>query len=554
MKFIRRQFEVTLRAATSQQSVPLESVTVNYQLNGIPSARVELGFGQSFTQTVAQELSQATAVLEQWIDTRELIQIVVKTTSSQTTGVGNAGFSPTYSGSTQVIFEGYIDVPSTQITNTAVGYSFNLQHWSRDLTIGSLAAWYALPNQPGQPNLPAIYTTRNASGTNQARVEGIPYKLGLGAGWETQIGDDLWELGQKPVLQSLIDMKYLSGFIENFTDCRDALNKPSSKAGEAIQRITTTNSPLKISSRISASHRTTLIRKLAWGIGMQPLAGYQRVTAWDKILSFCNDLGCVFVPRATDALIIPANFAAKSRGTVIPADELAELAWSSYQQLLIRGAGFIIETPHAMGNASIAQNRAQANPQSGVAPTVVGNYGCYIGSPDPNEGIVHFGTAPYWLENIPNPIALQRQVQLRRGQSGSQPVTNTTAPAPQTPTPAEEHDLHTLYAKFRYLEKNLLNRVIRFSTPFRTDLAPGSLVTLQVPLTRSGIINSPVNLTGTIVALTLSISRNRRQAVTIYQADYTRTSQQLNLNGTADLYAMESHPLFDTYTPAVSIT
>src|SRR5690606_26851633 len=107
----------------------------------------------------------------------------------------------------RVVFEGYIDSPSLQATPTSVGYNLNLQHWTRDLALGTLYMWYALPNQANQPNIPGIYSLSESGQAGYNDTEGIPSRLGLPKSWRETLLDDLWENGQKQVLKNLVVQK-----------------------------------------------------------------------------------------------------------------------------------------------------------------------------------------------------------------------------------------------------------------------------------------------------------------------------------------------------------
>lgn len=558
MTFERNEYEVEIGPAFGPVIYPT-LVTCVYRLNTVPTARVDLAFGEGFEQGDTEELEASLERVAQWAEERTLVQIRYRRTVTNF-DTGNAETQ------NEVIFEGYFFAPTFQLASQGASYTFQMQHWSRDLSLGSLLVDYALPGHPQSAAAQLLYRTQTLGdagligghSAGNLRVEGLAWKLGLEADWYEKIVEDIWAYGQKEILAALLLKQFNAPVSKVLDDCANSINGPSQLAQNALQRIQgpstalgrayTEGVPLKITDTISDSAREILGTQIGDAIGNRSLSSMQRTNAWQQLLSFLKEFGCNFVARPTDAVIVPFNAGIAQPYTVeVVEDEDFEVSWTSFKQIDVRGVGVLTGYSPKLGEASLIK-QLDADLLA---------HGCFLGSQDPDDGMVIYTRPPVWMRDLP-PVRLNTEMARKAARGSGMQVQATGLPEgvqffqePQESTSTEDQtaefrknttkNLYDAYAHMLYLESNLQGQSAKLATYFRTDIAPGSAIRIRLrsPRLTARLGFEVSTLVAIVTSATLAIHRGRH-AVTSYDLNYTRSESQLS----DDRYTLDEHAYF----------
>lgn len=556
MTFIRVEYDVVVQEKDNPEYyIAPQSVVVVYRVQEIPTANVEMAFGETFDSSGIDNQQAWRDLVEKWSNGRTALQIrVIRNELS----VASAA-SPR--ATDQIIFEGYLYVPSLQLQRKGGSYTFQLQHWTRDLTIGSMIVGMARPLHPGNPRVGILNQEPDGADLTASprQLEGIVYRAGLPNNFRSKAADDIWGLVQKPILAALLMRNNQLEFQELFTSCADAMNVPSRVAMAALQRVQGPSPdlgspyrdgavPITLARSMTGEARAQIGEAIASAIGDTAVGSFANTTAWTQIMSFCAQFGLLFVARSEDAVIMPAAYGVSNIYDVeIQEQSLVEVAWSSSQQMTLRGLGMMTRLAEDMNGVDVASRDPKFRP-----------HGCFIRSASAEDGMVAFIQPPSWLDNLP--VGSTVSMAAKRSLAGR--GLNNPPPIDGEPVPGEVEadrlfrgsvmqNIYDAYAKFRFFESELFGRIVRLSTTYRTDIAPGSTVRIRLrPEELTARLNVKAqSLVAMVTGLTLSINRPRRQAVTAMELNYTRTEAQL-----ADpQYNLPQHPLYEQMVPGISL-
>jgi hypothetical protein len=577
MSFERTEYSVVLREArydlkSSQQwnqpslypDIECQSATVVYQVNGLPSAKVELPTGFVWG---SQDAGDASEWLELWAASHTQVEIIVTRSTNNTN-------SSRVTITRECIFTGYLLVPTIELLKSGAGYSFQLQHFFSDLATSSLMISYAMPTHPNASDAANIYKSggveaalpqggdTDPQGTQvNVKLEGIAWQLGLPDGWQTTALDDVWGNIQKPILKALIDKKIISQPLALNGPCRNALNQPSAEAGAALDKIspvpangTTTYSgtygrPLSLAKSIDPAIRGQLGEQIAFAIGNVPVSGYGGQTAWDRIMQFCAEFDLLFVARANDGVIIPATTGLnKPYAVEIYETDYQELGWVASQQIGIRGIGILASMQQTVGGGLGATDDGSVSANGCFIADATAAFGQNRSQHD--FGLIHYQNVPRWMANIPPASLLAAGI---RTGSGSTPFTPASPAGGTAAPPAQSYgDLYTALAHMRYLQAELNGRAIQLGGRYRTDIAPGSLVRVRVDPANLNMKTAlkTENLIGMVTSVTLSVSRSGGRAFTAFQLNYACTESQLSDPN----YTIDAHPFFGDAVKGLPLT
>lgn len=552
MSFERVEFYTRIREVDGSREISPQAVTCVYRLNSIPVARVDLAFGEGFAPGDTEELRGQLDAVQDWIDQRKLLEIVVQRDIND--------FSDRDERLEQVIFQGYLHAPTIDIGRRDGTYTLQMQHWARDLAIGSLKIDYVLPAHPQQEKAAGLYTlpTQNqgVNTFNPKTVEGVAFRASLEPGWERLMIEDLWANGQKEILAGFLTKEFEASFSEFFSGCTESLNRPSLLARRALERIQGPSKtlgspynggvPLRITTEVAPNARFEMGIKIAQHIGGKRLDTMSKTNAWEQIQLFNTQFGCNLCCRPTDAVIMPLNAGYdKPYEVEVLEDDLLEHSWTSFQQLDIRGIGVLSKFQNTSGLGSF------------VATARDMSRGCFIGSDDGDAGVVKYVSPPTWMADLPpagvnTGVARTAMKQLGPNTFRNPPETQSAELRQLSQDMKNNYkNLYDAYAQMLYLETNLQGRTGRFSTQFRVDIAPGS--TIKVNLRKEEMksrIGLDINsLVGLVSSVTLSINRKSRTPVTVFETSYVRTESQLD----DPKYTLGEHAYFDQTIPGLPL-
>lgn len=513
-------------ASDPSKRIRLEGVTVNYGVNMVPSAIIRLPIGQ---QINSDFLSREDPVNPEWFNNKTLLRVGVRIKSSSSTSVKEL-----------VLFEGYADKPNFSVHRQGYELSAQMQHWTRDLSIGSLLAEYAFPRHSDSAQMWSFFYPAASSAQQGGQgvfhsPEAIPRQLGLPANWRQSLPTDIWANGQKPILAFLAGRSLQKGYLRS-TQCADAMNQPPKVAADALQKIqgpgsalgrayTTGVKPLQLRGGRKADSR--LVDTIATTIGYNPLSSYSGSTFWNVIMDFCGQFGLGFIARPTDAFIQPIAIGLNQHyeDRQVLATEFHDGNFSNVSPTPIRG--FVVATQtisHTNIDKVMPDNKPELNPT-----------GCHIASKDPNDGSVLFISPPSWL----SAINFHRQGGNKTGR------TPRGANEPERKDPVQPAsglpDLLNEYAQLRYTEERLRNRVCQISCEISELPSPGSTIAVTLPQQVHQYMPDLKSIIGVVTQISATTDRTANRMLATVALSGVRTLDEYNKGQ----YSSNGHPLFD---------
>lgn len=522
---VHQRYEIQLYLASDPfKRIRLESFTVNYGLNMIPSAIARLPAGESMSRA----LSDSDADFDPaWLDGRTLLRIgAIVTEKSQE--------------KMKVFFEGYAESPNLVLTRTGYELTIQLQHWMRDLAIGSVLHEFAHPQHSSTNQLwAAWYPLASSAAVAGAQpvfhsAEGVALQTGLPVGWRTQLPLDIWANGQKPIMAYLASKSPPKEFVRD-TNCPDAYNSPNTAAAEAIRRIQGPSKllgssydsgvhALEITGGAAADRRLT--DAVAAAIAYHPLASYSGSTFWSILMRFCSQFGLAVIPRATDAVIQPIVLGLSDHyvdGQLIATD-FSDLNFANVSNTTIRGVVVATQPISTTGAKRVFRShRPELQPS-----------GCYFGSQDSNDGLVQFIAPPFWLSAIH--YHKQGGAQTAKNPRGAQ---NPDSGQPPTP-PTDLSQLLDLYAKMRFSDEKLRNRMCQVSCDISVTPSPGSTIAVTLPDLNTSWSKTYKSIVGLVSQVSTTVDRSALRAITTVALSGVRTLEEYN----DGRYSIDQHPLF----------
>lgn len=551
--FVRREYFLWLEPSSgdSQTTIFLQSMTIQSRLNEIPVAIVSVVFGKNFSTENDDNAADSLELIEQWAANATAVRI-----RSQIKEFALDDESPVIRDVT--MFEGYIMAPSIQFSRQSADYTFQIHHWLRDITAGSMLAHMAITTQATRSQSP-IFQQQAQSMADDPDAFTLDKFFGFGTGIVEDVVKDIWGGGFKKILAKFATTLIDEEAARAFQSCSSNFNQPSQALRNAIGRIqgplqgddiaamsreySGGGAPVAFRSTIAESDRSFLADQIVAAVGKRTLHDFAEADFWDAMLSFCADYGVVIVPRATDAIVLPLYTSRDMKDTqpdIIESDE-AEISWTGFQQSEIRGV--------LCATADAATNNFMYNLDSTGDPAIVG---CFIASDDIEKGQVRLENPPSWLSVLPDQDAKSETVTAKAsGSNGVGQVGEASSEKAQELKSYVDDNYAAIlnaYAKMRYITHNLTRRVLSVNCPIRFDIGLGSVVKIRLNASNmTSRVAIPVqNLTGMVVGVMYTIDRRSKAASTVFHLDSVRNQKQLE--DTA--LVQTEHPFFET-TPRI---
>lgn len=261
-------------------------------------------------------------------------------------------------------------------------------------------------------------------------------------------------------------------------------------------------------------------------------------TLWERlIMSLLPQLALQFVPRVRTHMVVPSN-------------PFYRYTWSKK----ILASDYVLlqpSNPVARSLAAVAVVYALGS-KTGLAPDAGEPHGdgwiCYrpeAKERDPRSGAILTVAPPPWLASL----AIS-DLDVTADPTGTRPVSSLDPPgsASGKKDPVMPADflvgtsaLFRRYARYVYHQEKLRGRTLTVSGKLRFDIAPGSIVFVEVPPGRllEGVEKS-ASLVGQVLQATIAINAESAQAGTGFNLGFVRTERQ----NEEDTFSAEEHPLY----------
>lgn len=525
--------EFKLYMEYSGKQVPLVALEMMYAVNTIPQAQLTLPLGRSVKTLQVPDIKGTVDNSGGMVKAK--IFLVAKYQRTNTS---------TWNEDPQVIFEGYIAGYGARQMRGSAYSTLTLIGWLADLQFSSMLSKNLTPSHASPYGYSAVTATSEfpslASGGTS--IPKTYYTSGLyGSGLEAKVQEDVW----RGIYASLIDIT--AGDLLTELDIAAAGTDGTIEGGNdsavaALGRILRTETPLKLKSGSSSSNG--IAKAIATDIGMAPIQELLNSTFWDRIISkFCHSYMFSIVPRAVDALAVPAQ--PGLRDTFRVSDSTAEHTITADQYDQLQTGGVITQPVRA-----VIMTMSSDPGAGGVHGPGKENQGVYEPDGAPKTGRVLFSSAPSFmsaklLSEFDAIKATQKLPSSGVNAPDSQPTDNGIAELEKLKT--ESAQFSNLYARAMYAQEAARGISMSLSGRLRFDIAPGSVISVQGKaekfIAEEDIFGS--TLVGFVNSVSVNINAESRAASTAFKLSHVRTSEQ---NAT-DLFSVAAHPLYENNWP-----
>jgi len=540
--------------------LPVASCSMNYAVSELPSCAVQLALGKNVSRPGVQE-ANLVALLERADQAKAELEVRV---------IGDWTAKQRWNDEWQVVFEGRVVNEATSITRGRANLSLTLVHWLADLQSGTVLPSYAHPASNHNP-LNSIVSFGGSPGSNTPG----PSMIGSFADANALVTNqdftkDLWANGMKSMIANLLTTELeFAGELAS-KNCFDVVNrpiKPSQKLKDAFKRIegevTDTGGDndggdaSSLSSEYSQYAKPLAFTEAAQDVGIQtyisqtlthdPTNTFQTSNLWELLIRrLLPRFGLCIIPRVKSAIVVPYLPALRPTfehaihaGDIRQVDDVKKIK-------RLAKASFI----YLPGKASWGADPGVMGDEGQVR----GSTGCfYPDDPDTGSSML-YAKPPAWLvmaaklggagSDFVNTNNGEPRIRGGAGNPAADPDSDMTTAAVATNLSSAK--LLDKYAAIRYYTERLRGHSVTIHGKLRFDIAPGSIVRIQMRLDDvQGLGGQLVNLVGYVERITTVIDANRKEAMTSFKLGSIRTEEQ----NESDKFTIAEEPLFGTGEP-----
>jgi hypothetical protein len=497
-------------------------VSVDFELNAIPRCRVSLAVGQENVQKPTYSAVHRLAS----ILTTERLEILVEAKIDAVEVQGTSLFLP---HGWFKLFEGDTVSGSPRRDENSVAFDVVATHWLGRLTESSTVSKSSHARNPSHYSFGAASRAGvGAGGSTFAWTTGALSESFFTA---SSIREDLWSKAIRPFLETLARLDLFALETQPLPD--SGANK---RVLDVLSRmVVPPTAPLSIDMDASASGVLRSMSRSLVGLASIPQSIAQQ-TFWDLLVGqYAANYMFYVVPRINDVLIAPVTPGLRGIWTTISAGQIFRIEDTSAIAPPLRG--IVVESRLSTTTGGFVPGVADA----------MGPGGVYL-APNKTEGVVEVRTGPDWTADVvsaeqftPDAVGLRGS----RFDALSPPV--AAAPNPgkaqaKTSARAARAFLDS-YAHALYAWSVTQGRQLVIQGPFRTDIAPGSVVAIS-PYHDSNIPYDELKLTlyGTVLRTTLAVDSEARVCGTAFHIGYVRLSGDYE----NPAVSLDRHPLYKT--------
>ena len=519
------KFKISCWAVVGASEIVLDVVqaSIEYSLNGIPSATMTLALGNN---AYTNETSAASTQFESNLfGFRE--KILVYASMEQQDAVNTQpGNEIVREFEQTVVFEGFITGFGYQRSGAASVLSVSAEHWLSDLTASTMISASTHALMPGD---------LQASILQRSVVAGSRKAAGLmGSSWISKLPvstDDLWSNGIKVIAQAGASSNALVQIDNQFNAGCTSGGRPNNQAAlDALDRMSGT---LKL--RIDGG--SNLISAINADLAAIFLDNFVGQTIWDCIISASANYMFAIAPQINKAIVMP--FLPAISGTPfkrIDSSQISSVSISGDMPRTIRAVGILFFQNGALTGAP---NDVRIDP----------NIGRYVADAT-CKGTVLFKQSPPWLSVGSTGGFSTGKDKILAPTSGLATATNPGGGAP-TNLPStsqninDSKDLRDRYAKSVYGYEVLKGRQGTVTGPLRLDIGVGSYIEFELPQNLHQANSSPKYFRGIVVKVEINLDAQSANAATTYTVAYVRRKDE----DEGKVITMDSHPIYQSMVP-----
>lgn len=456
------------------QKVPLDisNFTSTFAKNSIPQASCCVAVGATVPDT--SRVSNLHYIVSRLVfKTRAVVYLqVFEGAKFVPVGMGNNAelFA---NGNIIPVFEGYTTGSGYRRGASGAEYVISLEHWLTDLTASTALSPDLQPNTPFNTYFPAV----PFSDAPEGNEKGGPFGAGLAAGFTVDgLAQDLWGQGLRVYYARMAQLNALGlnpsdyagvgnllEFENVFTSARNDV------ALEGLDRFLPANNQNYVPLTLKQNAGTeSIVNNISNMIINMSARSFDGATFWENLITFGSSLQFDVIPLINTAVVVPTLPNFYYPWGVIYASEINSVELSTAMPRFLKGV--ILGTPNSENSGY--NDPANQSQEASARSLDFLSCGIYIGS---NVGTMLVRSVPEWLSQPVAPyLSLAADKFVFDGNNRKQPVVKIDEKA------VEYARVANAYAKLIYQGEVLKHRAGTVSGKLRLDIAPGSVVAVEV--------------------------------------------------------------------------
>jgi hypothetical protein len=533
--YVYSKFELRAEIITQSGKVSFDdvvSISATFGLNGIPTASLNVAVGYDARSNGTKKATIHDA--KKKLRPRDKVTVTLKISPT-------AGDTEKMEAGEFVIFDGLLAGIGYQRSSNSANYTLHLIHWLDELNNSSAINGNWFPNAPYDLAYNAsCYSLRRAEGTTTSGDDGQPRPTMDPDGKiisQKNASEDMWGSVIKPLFQR----------IANYKLPKDG---PNTAALDALDRIPGNgkrfSTPLALDlSGLPDAHMTDSLRT---ALTKDALESFAYTSFWGKIIGdYASQFFFALSPGVGHALAIPFFGGLRwqeGKATTIKADEYSYANFNAHMTQLLESV--LVYWPWKMGG----------NYETGLEVETADEFVQPLGSwPQVTDGkdrpgLKLFKEPPGWIVNLASWAGFSGASTSVKGKAGGDSLApgtgEVTAPEGWF-TPAaiardtQKSGVASRFAHHWYKTELLAQRYGELSGKLRFDIAPGSIVRIEMPIKEIG---SDGYMVAAVSQVSYSINAERALAGTSFALSYIRTIEE---DGD-DKVSADSAPLYKNGT------
>lgn len=514
-KFVPRKITVTLTVG-GVTITDVVGVAATFELNGIPSCTCDLAAGVNLKTGAASSANSGA------LDSVPLRApaTVTATVFAPDGGDEDAGLAP----GTYVIFDGYYIGTGWSRTREEAHFQVHLIHWIDDLNCSSMVNGNYSPGMPGDMAQAAVRVALQTIENDDAGTVAVPF---IG---KPNINADIWEGNIKPILEAIADMPH---FKEQYvgqrggtaasgnTAAREALKKMPCSAANNVGTKLNLAGDIFISS-LESSFQYSLTEMITNNMGY--------TSFWNKLFGeLCPEFLLSISPAVTCANVIPFFGGLSTSHVTITANEYNVAKFNCTATNLIESFTLFHSMQATTGTEKPGENPAAVKPPDYFLP-----FGEYpkqsAGDAVDFRGVILVKKPPRWLANgspmggVVDRTALNLPHDAHTGSKNN----STTPPNGKIDSRSAQASFRPLadrYCEHWYKTSVLSQRQGELSGKLRFDIAPGSIVEIELP-EESKAAGGPPSYFAAVMSVSYIINSDYPMAGTSFKLGWMRTKAE----------------------------
>lgn len=524
--FVQTKFKLRATIGGIDFTDDIVAISASFPLNSIPTASITVAVGKKVGSSMPAKIHLVKSRLQPRDDVK--VWLTPESMGGKTDKMESGEIK---------IFEGYLVSIGYQRSHNSANYVINVVHWLDDLNNSSALNGKWAPNAPFLMAQNAAFEALQTGGNVWSPVPVIDANEDIIT--QSNIEKNLWGDVIKPIFKTMAEWKTSAG------DPNDAALKALERMPEEAPSV---NGTAKLSLEvndigINAEH------SIRQALTKDSTESFAYTTFWSTLVGdYASQFLFAVSPCIDKAYVIPFFGGLKFSGSkklTISADDYSYANFNSTMHQLIESVtvfwpGQMDPMLHLGGDVQNSDKfslPAGQWPEGGKAQ-------------QPKQGLKLFKDLPTWLANTsPWPIMCGPTT----GEGGKRPG---DCLAPQTgesqlpgewKKPAELADkmsdkVCTRFAKHFYHTEFLSQRYGELSGKLRFDIAPGSIVKIELPDSEIGTFGTGDSLIAAVTKVSYAINAERALAGTSFDLSYIRTTNEDNKT---DKITQTSAPLYN---------